>query len=60
MTGIGAYFFIQWAIWLRHCLNDKRDDYELYWPRLVTSLPIVVRKRTSDRLEGGGRKERRS
>jgi dihydroceramidase len=63
MTGTGAYFYIQWGIWLRHCLNGKqvthsqgyedqhkltletKDEYELVWPRLVTSLPTVVRRK---------------
>jgi dihydroceramidase len=45
MTGIGAYFYLTWGIWLRHCLNDKHDDYELIWPRVATSVPVVVRKR---------------
>lgn len=44
MTGIGAYFYITWGMWLRHCLNGKQDLYELYWPNLVFSLPAVVLK----------------
>ncbi|KAF2018827.1 alkaline ceramidase-like protein [Aaosphaeria arxii CBS 175.79] len=43
MTGIGAYFYIVWGIWLRHCLNYKQDDYELVWPR-ITVMPLVVKK----------------
>ncbi|KAF2471995.1 alkaline ceramidase-like protein [Lindgomyces ingoldianus] len=45
MTGVGAYFYIVWGIWLRHCLNYRQDDYELVWPRL-TSMPVVVKHRT--------------
>jgi dihydroceramidase len=45
MTGVGAYFYITWGIWLRHCLRGEQDDYELIWPRLVTSLPVVVRRK---------------
>lgn len=45
-TGTGAYFYIVWGIWLRHCLNYKQDGYELYWPNWHT-LPLVVRKQTS-------------
>jgi len=41
MTGIGSYFYIVWAIWLRYCLNDKQDKYMLYWTR-VWKLPEVV------------------
>lgn len=46
MTGIGAYFYIVWGIWLRHCLNGRQDEFEMKWPRTVTSLPVVVRRRT--------------
>ena len=41
MTGTGAYFYIQWGIWLRHCLNGRQEEYDLMWPRLW-SLPEVV------------------
>ncbi len=41
MTGIGSYFYIVWAIWLRHCLNDKQDEYMLNWPSLF-SIPEVI------------------
>ncbi|KAI1962505.1 alkaline ceramidase ydc1 [Ophidiomyces ophidiicola] len=42
LTGVGAYMYIIWGIWLRHCLNGRQDDYELYWPRFYT-WPDVVR-----------------
>ncbi|GAM83561.1 hypothetical protein ANO11243_015490 [Dothideomycetidae sp. 11243] len=34
MTGTGAYFYITWGIWLRHCLNGRQDEFELYWPQV--------------------------
>lgn len=43
MTGTGAYFYITWGIWLRHCLNGAQEEYDLDWPR-IWSLPEVVRK----------------
>ncbi|KAL9055335.1 MAG: hypothetical protein Q9162_003642 [Coniocarpon cinnabarinum] len=46
MTGTGAYFYIVWGIWLRHCMNGKADEYELVWPRLLLSLPEVQLKRS--------------
>ncbi|PSN73091.1 alkaline ceramidase-like protein [Corynespora cassiicola Philippines] len=46
MTGVGAYFYIVWGIWLRHCLNYKQDDYELVWPGWTT-MPLVVKRRRS-------------
>ena len=53
MTGIGAYFYITWGIWLRHCLNGKQDEYELRWPRLLTSLPLIVRRDTAHSYANG-------
>lgn len=44
MTGTGAYFYIVWGIWLRHCLNYRHDEYELYWPNWLT-MPEVVKAR---------------
>jgi dihydroceramidase len=44
MTGIGAYFYITWGIWLRHSLNGRQDEFDLVWPHLLTSLPVVVRR----------------
>jgi dihydroceramidase len=41
MTGIGSYFYIVWAIWLRHCLNERQDEYILNWPGIFT-LPEVI------------------
>jgi dihydroceramidase len=42
MTGVGSYFYIVWATWLRLCLNEKQDEYMLNWPSLWFSLPEVV------------------
>ncbi|KAJ5089513.1 hypothetical protein N7532_008197 [Penicillium argentinense] len=42
MTGIGAYLYIIWGIWLRHCLNKKQDDYHLHWARFW-HIPEVIR-----------------
>jgi dihydroceramidase len=55
MTGVGAYFYLTWGIWLRHCLNGKQDDYDLVWPRIMTSIPLVVRKK---RQNGDAKKEK--
>ena len=42
MTGLGAYFYITWGIWLRHCLNGRQEEYTLVWPS-VFSLPEIAR-----------------
>jgi dihydroceramidase len=57
MTGIGAYYYIVWGIWLRHCLNGKQDEYEIVWPRLVTSLPTIVRRHGSETSLNGEAKK---
>jgi dihydroceramidase len=46
MTGTGAYYYIVWGIWLRHCLNYRQDEYELKWPNLWT-VPDVVKRHGS-------------
>ena len=51
MTGTGAYFYIQWGIWLRHCLNGRQEEYDLIWPRLW-SLPEVVRTERGNGIHG--------
>jgi dihydroceramidase len=42
MTGIGAYCYIIWSIWLRHVLNGSQEEYKLDWPHFYT-LPEVVK-----------------
>ena len=53
MTGVGAYFYITWGIWLRHCLNGRQDEYELHWPRFMTSLPLIVRRHDINKSANG-------
>lgn len=42
MTGIGAYLYIIWGIWLRHVLNNQQDEYMLIWPHFW-NFPEIVR-----------------
>jgi dihydroceramidase len=42
MTGYGTYFYFIWAVWLRHCLNERQDEYVLKWPSIFFSIPEVV------------------
>lgn len=46
MTGTGAYFYFVWAIWLRHYLNYRQNEYELVWPS-IWSVPEVVKTKTA-------------
>jgi len=59
MTGIGAYFYLTWGIWLRYCLNGQQDDVKLVWPRTITSFPEVVRHDSvpAIKLNGQSKKE---
>lgn len=52
MTGIGAYYYIVWAIWLRHCLNQRQDEYVLKWPSIFT-IPEVIPLPLAERANGG-------
>ncbi|KAA8625475.1 alkaline dihydroceramidase Ydc1 [Pyrenophora tritici-repentis] len=47
MTGTGAYFYIVWGVWLRHCLNYRQDEYELDWPSYWT-MPQVIRRQSAN------------
>ena len=52
MTGVGAYFYIAWGIWLRHCLNGRQDEFEMVWPSLWASVPRVDRVKASANGKG--------
>lgn len=32
------------GIYLRHCLDNRQDEYEFMWPSKLTSLPYVRRR----------------
>jgi dihydroceramidase len=51
MTGTGAYFYIVWGVWLRHCLNGRQDEFKLVWPSMFTSLPSVVKIDKSEKKQ---------
>jgi dihydroceramidase len=53
MTGIGAYCYIVWGIWLRHVLNSNQEQYKLSWPHLY-SLPEIVKTESTSREPGNG------
>jgi dihydroceramidase len=42
MTGIGAYDYIVWGIYLRHIMNGDQEHFKMVWPSFFT-LPEVVR-----------------
>jgi dihydroceramidase len=41
MTGLGGYMYLVWGVWLRHCLNERQEDFCLSWPSYF-SLPEIV------------------
>lgn len=54
MTGIGAYLYIVWGIWLRHCLNGRQNEYYFDWPHMYT-LPDIVRTTTTKHANGSSK-----
>ncbi|KAK7398315.1 alkaline ceramidase ydc1 [Neonectria punicea] len=40
---ITAYYYITWGIWLRRCLSGDDDEFALYWPHWLASIPEVRR-----------------
>ncbi|KAB8079119.1 ceramidase [Aspergillus leporis] len=52
MTGIGAYLYIVWGIWLRHCLNGRQEEYYLWWPHFW-NFPEVIRVSSKDKDQNG-------
>lgn len=42
LTGTGAYLYIIWGIWLRHCINGRQDEYTVSRPRFY-NWPDIVR-----------------
>jgi len=54
MTGTGAYFYLVWGIWLRHCLNERQDEYELSWPSIF-SLPDIVPSKSLQARQGNAK-----
>lgn len=57
MTGIGAYMYIIWGIWLRHCLNGRQDDYHLRWAHFW-HFPEIIRTTTPS--ENGVSRDKKS
>ncbi|KAL0936656.1 Alkaline ceramidase 3 [Colletotrichum truncatum] len=45
MTGLAAYYYITWGIWLRRCLEGQENEYKLVWPRSLVSVPVVLRSK---------------
>ncbi|KAE8152131.1 ceramidase [Aspergillus avenaceus] len=52
MTGIGAYLYIIWGIWLRHSLNNRQDEYYLWWPHFW-NFPEIIRLDPSGKNKNG-------
>ena len=56
MTGLGAYLYIIWGIWLRHCLNGRQEEYRLRWPHFW-NIPEVVRTTAAQARANGAPKK---
>ena len=56
MTGIGAYLYLVWGIWLRHCLNKRQEEYHLWWPHFW-NFPEILRTSSLGKTENGTAKK---
>lgn len=56
MTGLGAYYYLVWGVWLRRCLNGEQDEFELIWPSFF-SIPTCVRKEKAKAFANGDAKK---
>ncbi|KAK9797466.1 hypothetical protein SCARD494_03295 [Seiridium cardinale] len=52
MTGIGAYYYITWRIWIHRCLDGDEDRYRLSWSS-VFAMPDVVAAEDVASVENG-------
>lgn len=41
-TGLGAYYWLNWRIWLETCLDGREGEFMLSWPSVFTSVPRIV------------------
>lgn len=41
-TGLGAYYWLIWRIWLETCLDGREGDFMLNWPSVFTSVPRII------------------
>lgn len=55
-TGLGAYYFITWRVWLARCLDGSEGDFMLNWPSVFTSVPMVIPKPKSISENGASKK----
>jgi len=56
LTGVGAYFQLQYGVWLRYCLDGRQREFALAWPSIF-SFPDVVKveeAKPGGRQNGGG------
>ncbi|KAK6958118.1 hypothetical protein Daesc_000911 [Daldinia eschscholtzii] len=44
MTGIGAYFYIVWRIWVHRCLDGDEDKFRLVWPSIFRMPEVLLRE----------------
>ncbi|KUI66239.1 Alkaline ceramidase 3 [Cytospora mali] len=54
-TGIGAYYFIIWRVWLTSCLDGNEREFMLQWPSTLTSVPKVVPRPGHSKQNSNGR-----
>lgn len=54
-TGLGAYYWVIWRMWLERCLDGEEGVFMLNWPSMFKSVPrILPRPRQGTRMNGNG------
>ncbi|CAJ2513365.1 Uu.00g014840.m01.CDS01 [Anthostomella pinea] len=42
MTGIGAYYYIIWRIYIQRCLDGDEDKFRLHWPSVFKTPEVIA------------------
>lgn len=56
LSGLGAYIYIVWGVWLRQCMSGKQDECELRWPSIF-SIPELVKTTPATRRKQEEKKD---
>lgn len=52
MTGIGAYYYITWRVWIHRCMDGQEDKFQLKWPSVFSIPEVVAADEVPTRLNG--------
>lgn len=52
MTGIGAYYYITWRVWIHRCMDGEEDKFQLNWPSIFSIPEVIAADGASAHLNG--------